>query len=501
MSNQPLEPDLEWQANVRPVGWVNPTPLRPYGLVVIGGGSAGLVTAAGAAGLGAKVALIEKHQLGGDCLNTGCVPSKALLASVHELARIRNWPTLGLLNGQAPDPDFEAIMARMRRIRAGISPHDSAQRFQKLGVDVYFGMAKFTGPQELDVAGDRLQFVKAVIATGARPDIPEIQGLSESDPLTSESIFSLRSLPRRLAVLGGGPLGCELGQAFARLGSSVTQIESGSQILHREDPDAAAVVAASLRRDGVNILDQTRLSAVSAQGQEKRIELQTPNGPRTLVVDAILVATGRKPNVEDLGLENAGVTVSSQGVVVNDFLRTANPQILAAGDVATAYRFTHMADAMARIVIQNALFLGRARLSSLTVPWCTFTDPELAHVGLLEHQARQQGLRTNMIDLPFNRADRSLLESQTEGFLRVVLEGKSDRILGATIVGQGAGDIISIFTLAMTARLGLKQIGQTVMPYPTRSELLKRAADAYNRTRLTPNAQRWLTRWLRLTNA
>ena len=251
----------------------------------------------------------------------------------------------------------------------------------------------------------------------------------------------------------------------------------------------------------MNILDQTRLSAVSAQGQEKRIELQTPNGPRTLVVDAILVATGRKPNVEDLGLENAGVTVSSQGVVVNDFLRTANPQILAAGDVATAYRFTHMADAMARIVIQNALFLGRARLSSLTVPWCTFTDPELAHVGLLEHQARQQGLRTNMIDLPFNRADRSLLESQTEGFLRVVLEGKSDRILGATIVGQGAGDIISIFTLAMTARLGLKQIGQTVMPYPTRSELLKRAADAYNRTRLTPNAQRWLTRWLRLTNA
>ena len=501
MSSSESNPDQAWQANVRPANWVNPSPNGRYGLVVIGAGSAGLVSAAGAAGLGARVALIEKHRLGGDCLNTGCVPSKALLASARGLRELKNWQRLGLVGGNPPHPDFASMMQRMRQIRAEISPHDSASRFQGLGVDVFFGSARFTGPQAIEVDGTRLTFSKAIIATGARPAIPEIPGLRAAGPLTSESIFTLTSLPRRLAVIGGGPLGCDLGQAFARFGSVVTLIESNPQILHREDPDAAAMVAASLERDGLQILRQTSIVAVECQGTEKRLQLQTASGPQSLPFDAILVAVGRSPNFEGLELERAGVALNSKGLVLDDRLRTTNRRIYAAGDVATKYQFTHMADAMARIVLQNGLFLGRARVSALTVPWCTYTDPELAHVGLLEHQARELGLRVTTIEQPFERTDRAILDGKTEGFIRVVLNGQSDRILGATIVGEGAGDLISMVSLAMSSRLGLKAIGKTVMPYPTRSELLKRVADAYNRTRLTPTTQRWLSRWLRLTNS
>jgi pyruvate/2-oxoglutarate dehydrogenase complex dihydrolipoamide dehydrogenase (E3) component len=495
------DPDAALLDHVRPSDWVNPAPRVCYGLVVIGAGTAGLVAAAGAAGLGARVALLERHRLGGDCLNTGCVPSKALLASARAAAEPRRWNRLGLVGGEPPLVDFSIVMNRMRQARARLSPHDSAARFRELGVDVYFGQARFTSEREVDVEGTRLRFAKAVIATGARPRVPPIPGLAEAAPLTSESIFDLTMLPGSLAIVGGGPLGCELGQAFARFGSKVTILETNPRILTRDDADAAALVAVSLGRDGVEVLYGTRLQSVRVAEGKRHLQLETPAGPRALKVDAILVAAGRTRNLEGLNLAAAGVADDESGLTLDDRLRTTNRRIYAAGDVATRFRFTHMADAMARIVLQNALFPGRARVSALTIPWCTYTDPELAQVGLHANEARDRGFHPNTITVPFEGVDRAVVEGDVEGFARVVLDRRTDRILGATLAGPYAGELISVFSLAMTARLGLKAIARTIFPYPTRSEVLRKLADAYNRSRLTPGVKHWLERWLRWTNA
>jgi pyruvate/2-oxoglutarate dehydrogenase complex dihydrolipoamide dehydrogenase (E3) component len=494
-------------ANVHPPDWVNPEPAPRYNLVVIGAGTAGLVTAAGAAGLGAKVALIERELLGGDCLNVGCVPSKALLRAARAAAQVRDAAQFGIHIPPGVQVDFPAVMRRMRRLRAGISPHDSAARFQSLGVDVYLGQAAFTGASTVEVAGKTLRFRRAVIATGARAHRPPIAGLAEAGFLTNETVFALTELPPRLAVIGAGPIGCELAQAFARFGSRVHVLGNHPQILPREDPDAAARIEKALRRDGVEFTLNCRIERVEKRGHEKVVHLTlSPGGgaegrvkgeQQQVVVDEILIGAGRTPNVDGLNLDAVGVRYDKRdGVAVNDWLQTTNPNIYAAGDICSRFKFTHAADAMARIVLQNALFIGRAKASALIIPWCTYTDPEVAHVGLYEHEAKERGIAFRTFTQELAGVDRAILDGEDEGFVKVLVSLKGDKILGATIVAAHAGDMISELTLAMVGRLGLGTIAKTIHPYPTQAEAIKKVGDAYNRTRLTPTVKWLFGKWL-----
>jgi pyruvate/2-oxoglutarate dehydrogenase complex dihydrolipoamide dehydrogenase (E3) component len=484
-------------ANVHPPDWVSPEPAPRYNLVVIGAGTAGLVTAAGAAGLGAKVALIERELLGGDCLNVGCVPSKALIRAARAAAQVRDAGQFGIRIPPGVRVDFPAVMERMRRLRAGISPHDSAARFRSLGVDVYLGQGAFTGPNTVTVAGKTLRFRRAVIATGARAARPSIPGLAEAGFLTNETVFSLTELPPRLAVIGAGPIGCELAQSFARFGSRVHLLGNHPQILPREDRDAALRVAKALQRDGVELTLSCQIARVEKRGHEKVVHLTCGQERREIVVDALLVGAGRVPNVEGLNLDAAGVRYEgTEGVLVNARLQTTNPSIYAAGDICSRFKFTHAADAMARLVLQNALFRGRARASVLTIPWCTYTDPEVAHVGLYAHEARERGIALRTFTQELADVDRAVLDGEDEGFVKVIVGARDDKILGATIVAAHAGDMISELTLAMVGRLGLRAIANTIHPYPTQAEAIKKVGDAYNRTRLTP-AVKWLFgKWL-----
>ena len=485
------------RSNTHPPDWENPRPSGKYNLVVIGAGTAGLICAAGAAGLGAKVALIERKLMGGDCLNTGCVPSKALIRSAKAVAGIRSATAYGVSVDAEPVVDFPGIMERMRRLRAGISPHDSAARFRDLGVDVFIGDGAFIDRSHVRVGETTLEFARAVIATGGHAAAPPIPGLAEAGYLTNETLFSLTELPARLAVIGAGPIGCEMAQTFARFGSEVTLIESSGHILPREDADAAQLVHDALVEDGVTIICGGKTAQVRREADQHIIELECDGTPHTLHVDQILVAVGRAPNVDGLGLDKAGVTFDpKRGIVVNDFLQSSNPNIYAAGDVASRFQFTHAADAMARIVLQNALFFGRGRAGKLIMPWCTYTDPEVAHVGLYEHEATAQGIAIETIRFDMANVDRAILDGDDVGFLKVHHRKGSDRIVGATIVGRHAGELISEITLAMTTGRGLGAIAKTIHPYPTQAEIIKRAADAYNRTRLTPFVQKLFSRLL-----
>jgi pyruvate/2-oxoglutarate dehydrogenase complex dihydrolipoamide dehydrogenase (E3) component len=484
-------------AQVHPHDWKNPQPAKRYNLVVIGAGTAGLVSAAGAAGLGAKVALIERHLMGGDCLNVGCVPSKALIGAARAAAAVRHADGFGVQVPAGVRIDFARVMERMRRLRTSIAPNDSARRFSDLGIDVFMGAARFIDGHTVEVAGERLHFKKAVIATGARAAAPPIEGLRDVAYLTNETVFSLTELPRRLAIIGAGPIGCEMAQAFARFGSEVFLIESTHGILPREDRDASQMVLASMQTDGVKLLCCAKgLKISKADGDKIRFGVDSHDARHEEVVDQLLVAVGRAPNVDGLGLDEAGVAFTPKGVQVDDRLQTTNPDIFAAGDICSPYQFTHAADFMARLVIRNALFMGRAKASSLTIPWCTYTEPEIAHVGLYEKQARDQGMQVETFTRHFNEVDRAILEGQTNGFARVHVRKGSDKIIGATIVASHAGDLISEITLAMTHGLGLKQIANTIHPYPTQAESIRQVADAFNRTRLTPLVKSLFSRWM-----
>jgi len=423
------------------------------------------------------------------------VPSKALIRSARAVAQVRAAQALGVNVEGQPQVDFAQVMQRMRKLRAGIAPHDSVQRFSDLGIDMFLGQASFEDDAHVRVGEQVIAFSRAVIATGARAIELPIPGLKDAGYLTNETIFSLTELPRRLAVIGAGPIGCELAQSFARFGSQVTLIEAEGQILTREDQDAARIVEASLKRDGVKIICGGKAAKVERQGDERVISLECHGETHQVHFDQILLGVGRAPNVEGLNLEAAGVAHDRSGVQVDDKMRTTNKRIFAAGDICSRYKFTHAADAMARIVIQNALFFGRARASGLTIPWCTYTDPEIAHVGLYEHEARDQGYDVHTITVEMKAVDRAILDGETEGFLKVHLKQGSDRILGATLVASHAGDMISELTLAMTAKLGLGTLARTIHPYPTQAEVIKKAADAYNRTRLTPRVKGLFT-WL-----
>ena len=483
-------------ANAHPPDWVNPEPASSYNLVVIGGGTAGLVTAAGAAGLGARVALVEKHLLGGDCLNYGCVPSKALLRAGKALGGMRVAEALGIRVPPGTRADFPAVMERMRRLRAALSPHDSAERFRSLGVDVFLGQGQFTSSGTIEVDGKVLNFNKAVIATGARAAALPIPGLAEAGALTNESVFSLTDLPRRLAVIGAGPIGCEMAQAFRRFGAEVWLLEVASRILIREDPDAAERIQEALLKDGIRLMTGVKIIRVERRGADRVVHLERDGKPEEVPADAVLVGVGRAPNVEGLGLDRAGVAFDKGGVKVDDHLRTANPRIYAAGDICSPFKFTHAADAMARIVIQNALFMGRARASALTIPWCTYTDPEIAHVGMYEKEARDKGLEVKTFIQELRDVDRAVLDGEEEGFVKVHTLAGTDRILGATVVARHAGEMISELTLAMVGNLGLGTIAKTIHPYPTQAEAIKRVGDAYTRTRLTPFVKTLFRKWL-----
>ena len=487
--------------NVHPRDWTNPEPAPSYNLVVLGGGTAGLITAAGAAGLGAKVALVEREHLGGDCLNVGCVPSKALLRAARVAADVRDAGQYGVEVPPGTQVNFPAVMERMRRLRSEISPHDSAQRYRdELGVDVFLGEGRFVDSDSVEVDGQHLRFRRAVIATGARAMPLPIPGLAEAGYLTNETVFSLTELPKRLAIIGAGPIGCEMAQAFARFGSQVTLLEVMPQILIREDKDAAVLIQAALIRDGVSLVLGCQIIGVERDGQDKVIRVEKDGQQEEVRVDAVLLGVGRAPNVEGMNLEAVEVDFDTrQGVKVDDRLQTTNPRIYAAGDICSPYKFTHMADALARIVIQNTLFVGRAKASTLTVPWCTYTDPEIAHVGLYEHEAEKQGIAIQTFHQEMGQVDRAVLESDTDGFVKIHTQAGKDTILGATIVTRHAGEMISELTLAMVGGLGLGTLARTIHAYPTQAEAIKRAADAYNRTRLTPRVKSLFTKWLAWT--
>ena len=485
-------------SNVHPPDWVNPEPASRYNLVVIGAGTAGLITAAGAAALGAKVALIERFLLGGDCLNVGCVPSKCLIRSSRAAEEIRTASQFGVSVADPPTVNFFAVMERMRRLRAHISHHDSAERIRDLGVDIFLGEGRFSGSRTIQVEGRTLNFKKAVIATGARAVHPPVEGLAEAGFLTNETVFSLTERPSRLAVVGGGPIGCELAQAFSRLGSQVTIIEVSSQFLAREDPEASGLLAETFRSEGIDVRLNTRLEKVSSTNREKQLHLESEGKKEVLVVEEIFVGVGRAPNVEYLNLEAAGVKYNKRGVLVNDYLQTTNTRIYAAGDICMKWKFTHAADAAARIVIQNALFLGRKKLSTLTMPWCTYTDPELAHVGMYEREAREKGLEVDHFVRQLSEVDRGIIDGET-GFVKVLVKKGTDQILGATIVARHAGEMISEISLAIVAGVGLKTLSNVIHPYPTQTEAIRQTADAYNRTRLTPFVKKLFSTWLSWT--
>ncbi len=439
-----------------------------------------------------SVALVEKNLMGGDCLNFGCVPSKALIRAARAAGEMRDAAVYGIepVNVQV---DFGRVMERMRSLRAELSAKDSARRFRdELGIDVFIGEARFTGVDTVEVDGETLRFRKACIATGARPAAPAIHGLAKAGYLTNETVFSLTELPRRVAVLGAGPIGCELSQTFRRFGAEVTLLERGPHILPREDEEAARLVEQAILRDGAQLLTEVTVKRVERRGGEKVLTLDQSGKPAELVVDEILVGAGRVPNVTGLGLEAAGVEYDeADGVKVDDRMRTTNRRILAAGDVASRFKFTHVSDATARIVIRNALFL-------LTVPWCTYTDPEVGHVGLYERDARERGIAVTTFVQELRDVDRAVVDGEVSGFVKVHVRQGGDQIVGATIVARHAGEMLSELTLAIARGVGLAAIATVIHPYPTQAEAIKKVADAFNRARLTPRVRRLFSTWFSL---
>jgi pyruvate/2-oxoglutarate dehydrogenase complex dihydrolipoamide dehydrogenase (E3) component len=461
-----------------------------------------LVTAAGTAGLGGRVALIERNVMGGDCLNFGCVPSKALISSARLIQQIREAEKWGL-DRQPLQFAFEKIFDRMRARRAKIAPNDSQERFESLGVDVFRGEARFVSPHEIEVNGQKLRAKNFLIATGSRAVIPKIEGIDTVPYFTNETIFDqLKEKPEGMIVLGGGPIGCELAQTFRRFGVEVTIVQRGDQLLPREDRDVAEFLECRLINEGVRIIKNADARSVATSAGKVALEfLDRQSGriaERTFFADALLVAIGRTPNFRRLDLKSIGVAVNERGVCVNDYLQTSQRHVYAAGDVIGPFLFTHMADAQARVVVRNILvpfqFL-RQKMDYSIVPWCTYTDPEVAHVGLGEKEAKQKDVDYDLFVVPLEDLDRAVVESEDAGFVKVLTARGSDKILGAAMVGPHTGDLLHEFVLAMKTGIGLGTIASTIHAYPTFAELARKAGDKYNKTRLTPRAKKVFT-WL-----
>lgn len=483
--------------------------MERYNVVVIGAGSGGLVVAAGAAGLGARAALVEKHAMGGDCLNYGCVPSKALLRAAKAVQQARDASRFGIRGIADPGvQDARAVMEYVRSCQAHIAPHDSVERFTGLGVDVVLGAGRFSRPREVEVEveGSRrtLWGRHVVIATGSRARIPEVPGLAEAGFLTNETIFDVVELPRHLLVVGGGPIGVELGQAFRRLGSQVTIVSSSTHVCPREDADAAAVLAERLRGEGVAVLDEARAERVELREGRKAVSVRSKRdgSVRDIACDAILVAAGRVPNVEGLNLEAAGVAYDAAGVRIDASCRTSVRSIWAVGDVAGSHLFTHWAGHQARVVIRNVLFPGSSACDSGNLPRVTYTDPEIAHVGLTEDAAGAApgGVPHTTLTVPFSSNDRAVCDGEHEGYFAKVFADRKGRILGATIVHPHAGDLIAEIVLAKRHGISLAKLSEAIHAYPTLAEINRSLGDAYRRTSLTPGMKSRLAKvyaWLR----
>ncbi len=519
--------------NVHPLEWHNPEPQGTYNLVVLGGGTAGLISAAVAASMGARTALVERGFLGGDCLNVGCVPSKGVIRGARGQAELVWLEKSGMLaagpgtsdtsitSDALPQVSFAAVMERLRRIRSEISGHDSAARYRdEFGVDVYIGEGAFSGRRSVTVTGDdgsrrELSFSKAVIATGARAAAPPIPGLDTTPYLTNESLFTLTELPESLVIIGAGPIGCEMAQSFAQLGSRVELVEAAPRILPREDADVAAVVHQHLEGAGVTVHVHASVVGVSgvagvsgspggsspeagSPAPGVSVQYQSAGGEDlTVTGNRLLVAIGRKPNLEGLDLDRAGVKAHARGIEVNDYLQTSNSRVFAAGDVASPYQFTHMAETTASLVVQNALFLKTGKTSRLTVPWCTYTSPEVAHVGISEQDAQREGRDVDVYRHEMSAVDRARLDGETEGFVKLITPRGKTQILGATIVAAHAGEMIGEIVLAMQNKLGVDKLASVVHPYPTQAEAVKRAAAGYLKRKLTPRVKRIMEVWFR----
>jgi len=494
-------------ANVHPSDWENPDPSGIYNLVVIGAGTGGLVSAAGSASLSAKVAMIEANLLGGDCLNVGCVPSKALIKCAEVVQQVRKAEMFGVSINGPVQVDFPKIMERMRKLRAGISHHDSVARFSgDLGVDVFLGWAQFHSPNAVTVNGKTIRFKKAVIASGAKATVPSIEGIENVPYLTNTSFFNLTEMPSSMLVIGAGPIGLELAQCMARFGCQVTVVLRGEKILPKEDPDAARVIYQSLQEDGITFIFNAIFLEITHQeakgGQafgETALRIEKDGATEVVKAHSLLLGTGRMPNVQNMGLEKAGVQFNKrEGILVNDFLQTSAKNIYAVGDCCTKFQFTHVADFMARIVIRNALFFGRSRFSSLLIPWSTFTFPEVAHVGLYPRDLEEKGIKYTTFTKQFSEVDRAILDGTTEGFVKIHCKKGSDEILGATIVGPHAGDMISEVSVAIQHGIGLGSLASVIHPYPTKAEAIRQAGDLYNKTKLTPKVKKLLRKTLKL---
>lgn len=470
--------DAIWQSALRPTDYKNPHPQTRYHLAIVGAGPAGLIAAIGAAGLGANVALIERHTMGGDCLNVGCVPSKCLLDY-----------------SKKHPGDFDGAFAWLREVRAGIAPHDSVARYTELGVDVFLGEAKFSASGSLEVDGLPINARKYALCTGASAAVPPIPGLRECDPLTNESVFELQEKPASIAILGAGPIGCELAQAMARLGVEVHLFERAERVLSIESERASEIVGAALAESGVNLHLGQGVTEVTRQGDGSVV---VKNGDSEISTERVLVALGRRPNTGDLNLEAAGIVLDDRGfIAVDEKLRSSNKDVFAAGDCAARLQFTHHADAQARAVVQNALFAPTAKVDGFVIPHCTYTTPEVASVGESEASLNAAGTAFDTYEVAFNELDRGRAEDDNTGYAQVFCAQGSDKILGASIVGHDAGDQLSPICLLMSNSMGLGAAAKTILPYPTRSEYLKRLGDAYNRTRFTPRAQNITKTWFR----
>lgn len=468
-----------------------------YNLVVIGAGSAGLVSSYIAAAVKAKVVLIEKHQMGGDCLNTGCVPSKALIRSAKMLAYGRRAKEFGF-EKTTTKFDFAAVMERVQSVVKKVEPHDSVERFTGLGVECLNGDATISSPYSVEVNGRTLTTRNIIVATGAAPFVPPIPGLDRIDYLTSDNLWQLRTLPKRLIVLGGGPIGCEMAQAFARFGALVTQVEMAPKIMGREDPDVAEFITARFRVEGIQVLTEHAAKEVLVNGQERLLVCEHRGAQVEIPFDAILVAVGRRANVSGFGLEELGVQLSPLGTVETDpFLRTNFPNILCAGDVAGPYQFTHTAAHQAWYATVNALFspFKSFRVDYRVIPWCTFTDPEVARVGVNETEAQEQKLDFEVTLYQLAELDRAIAEGEDEGWIKIITPRGKDKILGATIVGPHAGDLLAEFILAMKHGIGLNKILGTIHPYPTLAEGNKAAAGEWKRAHIPVKLLGWVERF------
>jgi pyruvate/2-oxoglutarate dehydrogenase complex dihydrolipoamide dehydrogenase (E3) component len=466
---------------VRPEDWSNPRPREIYDLVVVGAGPAGMEAAQYARGLGLSVALVERNQLGGNSLNAGSIPSKTLIHSARLCAQIRDAAEFAVSSPAELKLDFTALKSRMMRVRARIAEYHAVDRLQHDGVEIFFGDAKFSGPITLSLGTTSLQFKKAIIATGARAHPPNFPGLDEVGYRTSTNIFDIPELPQRLAVIGGGPLGCELAQAFCRLGSRVTIIQNDPKFLPREERDAAELLSESMARDGVDIMLNTTVVGAHAESGTKFVDGQNYDKKVSVPADEILLSIGRLPNVENLDLKSAGVVCDDGGVKVDEFLRTANQDIYAAGDVCMSHKFTNVAWVSARMAVSNAFENKRMRHSEMMIPWCTYCEPEIAHVGMQVWDAHEKSIPVKTYTVMMQDVDRAIADGEDDGFVKIHVRDGTDKILGATIVATHASELINEMSVVMSTGIGLRDLARVIHTYPAQSEAIRLAALAYEK--------------------